>query len=197
MSMPYRIRTGVFKLNRLEEKTIKTEKIFNGKVISLQVEDVELPNGKTSKREIIKHPGAVAILPITDEGKIVMVEQYRKALERTLIEIPAGKLEKGEDPKNCALRELEEETGYICEKLDWLISFYTSPGFADEIVHLYVATGLSKKENAASLDEDEFVDLLEITLSEAKQYIAEQKIYDAKTAYAVQYLELKESLKNT
>lgn len=196
MSMPYRIRTGVFKLNRLEEKTIKTEKIFNGKVISLQVEDVELPNGKTSKREIIKHPGAVAILPITDEGKIVMVEQYRKALERTLIEIPAGKLEKGEDPKNCALRELEEETGYICEKLDWLISFYTSPGFADEIVHLYVATGLSKKENAASLDEDEFVDLLEITLSEAKQYIAEQKIYDAKTAYAVQYLELKESLKN-
>lgn len=197
MSMSYRNRTGVFKLNRLEEKTIKTEKIYDGRVISLQVEDVELPNGKTSKREIIKHPGAVAILPITDEGKIVMVEQYRKALERTLVEIPAGKLERGEDPKHCAQRELEEETGYVCEKLDWLISFYTSPGFADEIVHLYVATGLTKKENAASLDEDEFVNLLEISLSEAKQYIEEQKIYDAKTAFAVQYLELKESLKNT
>ncbi|WP_442594688.1 NUDIX hydrolase [Neobacillus sp. D3-1R] len=183
-------------MNRLEEKTIKTEKIFDGRVISLQVEEVELPNGKTSKREIIKHPGAVAILPITNEGKIVMVEQYRKALERTIVEIPAGKLERGENPKNCALRELEEETGYICENLDWLISFYTSPGFADEVVHLYVATGLSKKENAASLDEDEFVNLLEITLPEAKQYIEEQKIYDAKTAYAVQYLELKESMKN-
>lgn len=182
-------------MNRLEEKTIKSEKIFAGKVISLQVDEVELPNGKTSKREIIKHPGAVAILPITNDGKIVMVEQYRKALERTLIEIPAGKLEKGEIPENSARRELEEETGYVCENLDWLISFYTSPGFADEIVHLYVATGLSKKEDAAGLDEDEFVNIIELSLNEAKQYIEEKKIYDAKTAYAVQYLELKEGLK--
>jgi ADP-ribose pyrophosphatase len=194
MSESYMNRTGVFLMNRLEEKTIKSEKIFEGKVISLQVDDVELPNGKTSKREIIKHPGAVAILPITNEGKIVMVEQYRKALERTLVEIPAGKLEKGENSADSARRELEEETGYECEKLEWLISFYTSPGFADEIIHLYVATGLSKKENAASLDEDEFVDIIELTLSEAKEYILEKKIYDAKTAYAVQYLELKEGL---
>ncbi|MDC7286079.1 NUDIX hydrolase, partial [Bifidobacterium thermophilum] len=81
-------------------------------VISLQIEDVELPNGKTSKREIIKHPGAVAVLALTDDNKIVMVEQYRKALEKTIVEIPAGKLEKGEDPLECAKRELEEETGY-------------------------------------------------------------------------------------
>jgi ADP-ribose pyrophosphatase len=182
-------------MNRLEEKTIKSEKIFSGRVISLQVDDVELPNGKTSKREIIKHPGAVAILPITEDGKIVMVEQYRKALERTLVEIPAGKLEKGEDPESSARRELEEETGYVCTNLDWLISFYTSPGFADEIVHVYLATGLSKKEDAAGLDEDEFVNIVELTLPEAKQYIEDKKIFDAKTAYAVQYLELKEGLK--
>jgi ADP-ribose pyrophosphatase len=182
-------------MDRLEEKTIKSDKIFTGRVISLQVDEVELPNGQTSKREIIKHPGAVAILPITNDGKIVMVEQFRKALERTIVEIPAGKLEKGENPLECAKRELEEETGYVCEKLDWLISFYTSPGFADEIVHLYVATGLSKKEDAAQLDEDEFVNIVELSLSEATQYIEEKKIYDAKTAYAVQYLQLKESIK--
>lgn len=193
--MSHRIRTGVSRMNRLEEKTIKSDHIFSGRVISLQVDEVELPNGKTSKREIIKHPGAVAILPITNDGKIVMVEQFRKALERTLVEIPAGKLEKGENPLECARRELEEETGYVCEKLDWLISFYTSPGFADEIVHLYVATGLSKKEDAAQLDEDEFVNIVELFLAEAIQYVEEKKIYDAKTAYAVQYLQLKESIK--
>jgi ADP-ribose pyrophosphatase len=195
MSISHRIRTGVSSMSRLEEKTIKSDHIFSGRVISLQVDEVELPNGKTSKREIIKHPGAVAILPITNDGKIVMVEQFRKALERTIVEIPAGKLEKGENPLECARRELEEETGYVCEKLDWLISFYTSPGFADEIVHLYVATGLSKKEDAAQLDEDEFVNIVELSLSEATQYVEEKKIYDAKTAYAVQYLQLKESIK--
>jgi ADP-ribose pyrophosphatase len=182
-------------MSRLEEKTLKTEKIFTGKVISLQVEDVELPNGNVSKREIIKHPGAVAILALTDDNKIVVVEQYRKALEKTIIEIPAGKLELGEDPETCARRELEEETGYGCKEMEWLISFYTSPGFADEIVHLYIAKGLEKKENAASLDEDEFVNLMEITLEEAQAYLKEQRIYDAKTAYAVQYLQLQKALK--
>ncbi|XJZ26115.1 NUDIX hydrolase [Bacillota bacterium Lsc_1132] len=181
-------------MNRLEEKTIETKEIFSGRVISLHVEDVELPNGKISKREIIKHPGAVAIIALTDDNKIVMVEQYRKALERTIVEIPAGKLEKGEEPAVCARRELEEETGYVCEKLELLVSFYTSPGFADEIVHVYIATGLSKKEDAASLDEDEFVNLEELTLEEAVQYIKEQKIFDAKTVFAVQYLQLQEAL---
>lgn len=182
-------------MSSLEEKTLSTEQIFTGKVISLQVDEVELPNGKTSKREIIKHPGAVAIIALTDDKKVVMVEQYRKALERTLVEIPAGKLEKGERPEVCAIRELEEETGYECEKIDWLTSFYTSPGFADELVHLYVATGLNKKVNAAELDEDEFVNLIEVTLEEALDLMKNQKIYDAKTAYAIQYLQLKEALK--
>jgi ADP-ribose pyrophosphatase len=184
----------VTRLNKLEEKTLHSEEIFTGKVISLHVQDVELPNGKHSKREIIKHPGAVAILAITDDNKIVMVEQYRKALERTIVEIPAGKLEKGEETALCARRELEEETGYECKSLELLTSFYTSPGFADEIIHLFVATGLTKKENAAALDEDEFVNLEELTLGEAIQYIKNQKIYDAKTAYAVQYLQLQAAL---
>lgn len=182
-------------MSRLEEKTLNTEKIFTGKVISLQVEDVELPNGKTSKREIIKHPGAVAVLASTDDNKIVMVEQYRKALDKTIAEIPAGKLEAGEDPQACAERELEEETGYGCKEMDWLISFYTSPGFADELVHLYIAKGLEKKEDAASPDEDEFVNLMEVSLEEALSLLKEQKIHDAKTAYAVQYLQLQAALK--
>ncbi|HEY2419927.1 MAG TPA: NUDIX hydrolase [Neobacillus sp.] len=178
---------------RLEEKTLKSEEIFSGKVISLHLQDVELPNGKQSKREIIKHPGAVAIIAITDDNKIVMVEQYRKALERTIVEIPAGKLEKGEEPSFCAKRELEEETGYECKSLELLTSFYTSPGFADEIVHVFLAKGLTKKENAASLDEDEFVNLVELTLEDSLRYIKEQKIYDAKTMFAVQYLQLQEA----
>lgn len=181
-------------MSRLEEKTINTEKIFSGKVISLQVEDVELPNGNMAKREIIKHPGAVAVLALTDDDKIVMVEQYRKALAKTIVEIPAGKLERGEDPATCAKRELEEETGYGCKELELLISFYTSPGFADELIHLYLAKGLEKKENAAPLDEDEFINLMEISLDEAEQYMKEQKIHDAKTAFAVQYLQWQKAL---
>ncbi|WP_338470162.1 NUDIX hydrolase [Niallia sp. XMNu-256] len=182
-------------MKSLEEKTLSTQQIFSGKIISLQVDDVELPNGKQAKREIVKHPGAVAIIAVTTENKFVLVEQYRKALERTIFEIPAGKLEKGEDPAQCAMRELEEETGYQCEGLELVSSFYTSPGFADEIVHVYLAKGLSKKENAAGLDEDEFVELRELTLEEAMHAIEEKKIYDAKTVFAVQYLQLQEALK--
>ncbi|WP_428909001.1 NUDIX hydrolase [Niallia sp. Krafla_26] len=182
-------------MKSLEEKTLSTQPIFKGKVVSLQVDEVELPNGKKAKREIIKHPGAVAIIAITEENKLVLVEQYRKALERTIVEIPAGKLEKGEAPAECAKRELEEETGYECQTLELVNSFYTSPGFADEIVHVYLAKGLTKKANAAELDEDEFVNLLEWSLEEALQAIEEKQIYDAKTVFAVQYLQLQEGLK--
>ena len=181
-------------MKKFEEKTLATKKIFTGKVIDLQVDDVELPDGKTSKREIIKHPGAVAIIALTAEDKIIMVEQYRKALERSLVEIPAGKLEKGEEPVRSAERELEEETGYECERMQHIISFYTSPGFADELVHLYLAHNLKKKKDAAPLDEDEFVEVIELTLEEAQNYLNEGKIQDAKTAYAVQYLQLKKAM---
>jgi ADP-ribose pyrophosphatase len=185
---------GEKNMDHLVEKTIRKEKIFNGKVVQLYVEDVQLPNGKTSKREVIKHPGAVAIIPITKEGKLVLVRQYRKALERVLIEIPAGKLEKEEEPLATAQRELEEETGYRAQSMRHIVSFYTSPGFADELIHLYMAEGLEKLEDAASLDEDEFVDILEVTLEEALEMLEKREIYDAKTAYALQYLQLRRVL---
>ncbi|MCY8203393.1 MULTISPECIES: ADP-ribose pyrophosphatase [unclassified Bacillus (in: firmicutes)] len=178
----------------LEEKTIAKEQIFSGKVIDLFVEDVELPNGKTSKREIVKHPGAVAVLALTDEGKIIMVKQFRKPLERTIVEIPAGKLEKGEEPEYTALRELEEETGYTAKKLTKITAFYTSPGFADEIVHVFLAEELSVLEEKRELDEDEFVEVMEVTLEDALKLVESREVYDAKTAYAIQYLQLKEAL---
>ncbi|UQZ77008.1 ADP-ribose pyrophosphatase [Niallia circulans] len=177
-------------MSTLEEKTLKTEHIYSGRIIQVQVDEVELPNGKTSTRELVKHPGAVAVIAITDDNKLVMVEQYRKPLEKVIVEIPAGKLEKDEEAALCARRELEEETGYECESLELVSSFYTSPGFADEIIHVYVAKGLKQKENAAGLDEDEFVNVLEITLDEALEFIKEKRIFDAKTIFGVQYLQI-------
>lgn len=172
-------------MKKFEEKTLHTEAIFNGRIISLQVDDVSLPNGATAKREIVKHPGAVAVIPITDDGKIIMVEQYRKALERSIIEVPAGKLEPGEEPIVTARRELEEETGYGCGTLTYIQSFATSPGFADEIIHMYAASGLYKIEHPVAGDDDEFVELLYVTIEEAEALVQSQAIYDAKTAFAV------------
>jgi len=177
-------------MKKFEEKTISEEKIFEGRVISLFHQQVELPNGKTSTREIVKHPGAVAIIPVTDDGKVVLVEQYRKAMERVLLEIPAGKLEKGEEPLRTAIRELEEETGYEAAEWEHIQSFYTSPGFADEYIYIYLAKGLRKKENSASLDEDEFVEVLELSLEECIEELKKGTIHDAKTCYAIQYLQL-------
>lgn len=116
-------------------------------------------------------------------------------MDRILVEIPAGKLEKGEKPEVTAIRELQEETGYTCDGVTPLISFYTSPGFADELVHLFVAKGLKKDDQKHSLDEDEFVDLVEVTLNEALQMMESKEIYDAKTAYAIQYLQLQQMRK--
>jgi len=183
-------------MKKFEEKTIASERIYEGKVINLKVDEVSLPNGKTSKRELVEHPGAVAIVALTPENKIIMVEQYRKALERSIIEIPAGKLEKGEAPEYTAMRELEEETGYTADKLELIQSFSTSPGFADEVIHLFYADGLRKATNGAVLDEDEFVELMEVTVEEAEQLMKENRIYDAKTAFAVMWAKEKLSVKN-
>ncbi|AOV08111.1 NUDIX hydrolase [Sporosarcina ureilytica] len=175
-------------MKNYEEKTIATNSIYNGKIISLQVDDVELPDGNHSKRELVKHPGAVAIIPITDEGKIIVVKQYRKALERTIVEIPAGRIEPNEDPKLTAIRELEEETGFGTNDITYLQSFATSPGFADEIIHLYVAKELYAIENPAEGDEDEFIERLEVSVEEAEKMVASGEIYDAKTAFAILYV---------
>lgn len=177
-------------MKKFEETTITSEPIFKGRVISLKVDEVTLPNGEVAKREIVNHPGAVAIIAITDDGKILLVEQYRKALERSIIEIPAGKLEPGEQPEMTARRELEEETGYSCGELTYIQTFATSPGFADEVIHLYVARQLMLLEEAAELDEDEFVELMAVTVEEAEQMMADGRIYDAKTAFAVLWMKL-------
>lgn len=174
-------------MKQYEEKTIKSTNIFQGKIISLKVDDVLLADGKQSKREIVNHPGAVAILPITKEGKIVLVKQYRKALERTIIEIPAGRIEPNEAHEKTALRELEEETGYGTNHLTFIQSFATSPGFADEIIYLYVAKDLFPIEEAACGDEDEFLEIFELTLEEAEQLVRDGDIFDAKTAFAILY----------
>ncbi|GJM68060.1 hypothetical protein HMSSN036_02760 [Paenibacillus macerans] len=136
--------------DQLKETTVSTDPVFSGKMISLQVDTVKLPDGTLATREVVKHPGAVAVLAV-HEGRLLLVDQYRQAMGRCEMEIPAGKLEKGEDPLEAAARELQEETGYTCGKLTHLHSFYTSPGFADEIIHLYWAEELSAGEMARML----------------------------------------------
>ncbi|MEK3730840.1 MULTISPECIES: NUDIX hydrolase [Paenibacillus] len=167
---------------RLEETTLSTNNIFSGKIISLQVDTVRLPNGNTATREVVRHPGAVAVLALKDQ-KMLVVDQYRQPLGRCEVEIPAGKLEPGEDPLEAAKRELEEETGYTCGSIRKLHSFYTSPGFADEVIHLYLAEDLTRGD--MNPDEDEFLEMAEITLEEAYQLIQEERISDAKTILAV------------
>lgn len=166
----------------LDEITLSTQPIFDGKIISLQVDTVRLPDGNTATREVIKHPGAVAVLALNN-NKMLVVEQYRQPMQRTEVEIPAGKLDKDEDPLVAAGRELQEETGFNSGDLKLLKSFYTSPGFADEIIHLYVTNNAQPGD--MSLDEDEFLEVSELTLEEAYQYIADGRIADAKTMMAV------------
>lgn len=167
----------------LYERTVASRSIFKGRVIQVKVDEVLLPNGQKAEREIVNHQGAVAILPLTDDGKMIAVRQFRKALERTLVEIPAGKLEAGEEPLTCAQRELLEETGYQASQFELHSSFYTSPGFADELIYLYIATGLTAGEQQP--DEDEFVDVLTLTFPEAQQLWREGQIQDAKTIVAL------------
>ncbi|PAD18074.1 NUDIX domain-containing protein [Shouchella clausii] len=176
-------------MKELTEQTIAKQTIHKGKLIQLDVEDVELPDGTIAKRELVRHPGAVAVVAITEDGKMVLVEQYRKALEKAIIEIPAGKMEPGEAPEKTARRELVEETGYQAEALTLITSFYTSPGFADELVYVYEATGLKKGDQR--LDEGEFVRVLELTEMECDRLEEDGRIHDAKTSYALQYWKLK------
>jgi len=167
---------------KLDEVTVSTKSVFEGKIISLQIDTVKLPDGGSASREIVRHPGAVAVLAIHG-GKIILVDQYRQAMGRCELEIPAGKLEKGEDPLEAAKRELQEETGYTCQNIRLLHSFYTSPGFADELIHLYVAEGL--EGGKAVPDEDEFLELYELTFEETQEAVATGRISDAKTIMAV------------
>ncbi len=194
VSVPYNLfRTaGSYSFNIYEdrgkeritlERTLDSKEIYKGRVINLKVDTVELAGGNISTREIVEHPGAVCIIPVKKDGKIVFVSQYRKPVEKTLIELPAGKLEDGEDPETCAVRELEEETGYSAGKIEYLFSFYTSPGFSNEILHLFMATYLTPGE--ANPDEDEKVEVMELDIDKAVKMIAEGSIRDSKTIIGV------------
>lgn len=177
-----------------EEKTLSRREIYKGPIFQLVQDQVELPNGKgTAQRDLIFHNGAVCVLAVTPENKIVLVKQYRKAIEKVSVEIPAGKLEIGEnaDPEAAALRELEEEAAYT-GKLTLLYDFYSAIGFCNERLKLYLASDLTKVKNPRPQDEDETLELLEVSLEEAKQLIQSGDICDAKTIMAIQYCELQE-----
>jgi len=161
------------------EATISTDRVFSGKLINLRVDTVSLPNDRVARREIVEHPGAVALLPLDAEGKVVMVKQYRKAAEQTLLEIPAGTLHRGEEPLVAAQRELQEEIGAAAEKLEHLIDFYPSPGFSSEVTHLYVASGL--RPSSLPADEDESFEIVHLSLDEAIRMVREGEIRDAKS----------------
>ena len=168
---------------KLFEKKISSKKIFCGKIIELYVDEVELPNNKVVTREKVSHPGAVGIVPLNKEGKIILVKQFRYPTGGVLLEIPAGKMGKNENAADCARRELKEEIGVAGGKLMHLSTFYTSPGFCDEILYLYLTTDFERKEN--NLEEDEFLDVIELKMKDALTYVKNGKIKDAKTIIGI------------
>ena len=169
-----------------KEKTINKELLCKNNFLIWNLLEVELPDGSRSKRNLIEHPGAAAILPILDDDKILLVKQYRKAIESETLEIPAGKLDKGENPEICAKRELEEETGYKAKNIEYLGKIATAPGFCNEIIHLYKATGLTKGKKHT--DEDEFTENILVTMDELKKMIRSGEIIDCKTLSILAYL---------
>ncbi len=168
------------------EKTIEENSIYEGKIIKLIKQKVELPNGLESEREIVRHPGGVAILAFKDKETILLVEQFRKPIDKMLIEIPAGKLEKGEDPRDCGIRELEEETGYKAKNFTYLGKFVTAPGFCDEYIYLFKAEDLYNGVKGG--DDDEFINLREVNINTVKEMIKSGEIEDSKTIAALMYI---------
>jgi ADP-ribose pyrophosphatase len=158
--------------------------IYSGKVVTLDIDTVTLPNGVTIDLEIVRHPGAAAVVPLNENGMVVLIKQFRHAASGFIYEIPAGKLHPGEDPLNCAMRELEEEIGYIAGRLERLTSILTAPGFTDEIIHIYKATDM--KAGRQQLDPDEVLEVLEIPLEEALRMVETGAIRDAKTIVGLQ-----------
>jgi ADP-ribose pyrophosphatase len=171
--------------NKYMEETLKTQEIFKGRIIKLRVDTVSLPDGKKSTREIIEHPGAVAVVAIDQDNNIILVRQFRKAVEKFLMEIPAGTLEKDEEPLGCAQRELREETGFTARNWEKILSYYSAPGFADEELHLYAASDLIQGEK--EMDTDEFVETLRLPLQEAYDNIFSGQIVDGKSIIGIQW----------
>ena len=164
----------------LTEKMLNSQLIFDGKVLHVYKDDIELPNKKTGMREYIKHIGAVCVVPITDTGNVILVKQYRYAVGSVLLEIPAGKLDfADEDPLEAAIRELKEETGAVANKISPMGLYLGSPAILSEKIHMYLATGLIFGET--SPDEDEFIEICQVPLKEAVKMVLEGNIPDGKT----------------
>ncbi|NOT24387.1 MAG: NUDIX hydrolase [Nitrospiraceae bacterium] len=168
-----------------------TKNIYTGIVVNLNVDTVTLPNGFTVDLEVVRHSGAAAVVPLKDDGRVILIRQFRHAAGGFIYEIPAGKLHPGEDPTVCAARELEEEVGYQAGKLELLSSIFTAPGFTDEIIHIYKATELTVGRQ--QLDRDEILEVIEMPLLEAVRMIEAGTIRDAKSIVGLQSVYLQKS----
>lgn len=163
----------------LAEHPLTEDVAWTGRIFNVNRLQVELPDGRRALRDVVRHPGAVAIVALTEEGRICLVRQYRTALGRVTVEIPAGKLSAGEDPLECANRELLEETGMVAERMAFLTTIASSDGFCDELIHIYMATGLTFAKS--SPDDDEFINVDLVEVSELVDAVLDGRIEDAKT----------------
>ncbi|HZK17824.1 MAG TPA: NUDIX hydrolase [Clostridia bacterium] len=175
-------------MSSMFEKTLLRHTVFLGKILKLRVDDVELPNGHQSEREVVEHPGAVGVVALDKEGKLVLVRQYRYPVEDVLLEIPAGKIDDREEPLLCAKRELLEETGWEAENWEKIGDYYSSPGFTNERLHLYKAdvTNYLGQQN----DEDEHTEVVVVSVDEAVDMIRQFKIKDGKSIIGILTLKL-------
>lgn len=167
----------------LKEKTVSVEEIFKGKVVDLTVDKVELENGEPATREVIHHNGGVCVVPIDENGDVYFVKQFRYPFKSVLLEVPAGKLEKGEDHRECGIRELKEEIGAEAKTVEYLGCLYPTVAYDTEIIHMYMAKGLKFGEQ--DLDEGEFIDVVKIPLEKAYQMVMNNEIPDSKTQLAI------------
>lgn len=166
-----------------------TKNIYTGIVVNLNIDTVRLPNGLTVDLEVVRHPGAAAVVPLKEDGRVILIRQFRHAAGGFIFEIPAGKLHSGEDPTVCAARELEEEVGYRAGRLELLSSIFTAPGFTDEVIHVYKGTELTAGRQ--QLDRDEVLEVIEMPLEEAIRMIETGVIRDAKSIVGLQAVYLR------
>ncbi len=169
-----------------KEKTISSKKKYTGSILNLRVDKVKLKNGHQARREIVEHSGGVTVIPLLSEKEIILVRQYRHAADQVMLELPAGKLEPGENPKQCMKRELREETGYTAAEIKKLFSFYTTPAYSSELLHMFLARELDFK--GQDLDDGEFVEIQVINKSEIMDLIFSGRIRDAKTIAGLMYV---------
>jgi ADP-ribose pyrophosphatase len=169
---------------------LSTRRAYSGRIISLDVDTVRFPDGSSGELEMVRHPGASAVVPFLsdpggDDPQVLLIRQYRYAADGYLYEIPAGRLDAGEDPADCARRELREETGCTAERVEHLMTLYTTPGFTDEKIHIFLAAGLTTGD--AAREADEFMELVPMPLSQALAMVEKGQIADAKTVVGLLY----------